>query len=162
MHEHNKQVVRRWVETVRGGETDIWSGILQHWHEDATWTLIGHSTRSGTFRGLKSIKEDFMDPGRRGDGRPGHSVQGLSSEYGVHFTCDEIIALEDGRVAVFGKTDARGRNGVPYNNEYAWIFTVRGDRIAALYEYCDTLAIEEAHFDKKLVPRGTTVAAFKT
>lgn len=161
MYEENKEVVRRWVETVSGGETDIWSGILQHWHQDATWTLIGHSTRSGTFKGLEAIKRDFMDPGRRGDGRPGPSVQGLSSDYGLTFTLHEIIALEDGRVAVFGKSDARGRNGVPYQNEYAWIFTVRGDKIAGLYEYADTLGIEEAHFDKKLVPRETTVPVYE-
>jgi ketosteroid isomerase-like protein len=64
-------------------------------------------------------------------------------------------------VVVFCHTDGSGRNGVPYRNEYCWVFTVRGDKIARLDEYCDTVAIEEAHFDKMLVPRGTTVAKYE-
>jgi ketosteroid isomerase-like protein len=156
MYEHEKAVVQRWVDAVYGGEEDIWNSIKTHWHEDATWTLIGKTIRSGTHRGLEAIKTDFLDPGRKGEDRPGPSVQGLSSDYGVTLEVNEIVALEDGRVLVMARSKASGRNGVPYENEYAWIFTVRGEKIAALYEVCDTLAIEEAHFDKKLVPRGTT------
>jgi uncharacterized protein len=162
MGEHEKQVVKRWVDAVHGGEEDIWKSIQTHWHEDATWTLIGKTIRSGTFRGLEEIKRDFLDPGRKGDGRQGPSVQGLSSEYGVTLEVDDILSIEDGRVLVLARSNACGRNGVPYSNEYAWIFTVRGDKIAGLYEVCDTLAIEEAHFDKKLVPRGTTTPVYET
>jgi len=162
MFESEKEVVRKWLATVGGTEGDIWSGIERYWHQDATWTLIGKTIRSGTFRGLESIKRDFMGPGRKGDEREGPSVQGLSSAYGVRLQVDDVKALEDGRVCVFAKSEACGRNGVPYRNEYCWVLTVRGDRIAAMYEYCDTLAIEEAHFDKMLVPRGTTVPVYET
>lgn len=156
MAEKEEQVVKRWLETVSGGFSDYWPGIEANWHEDAVWHLIGNTPRSGVFHGLESIKRDFMGPGQNGDGRPGPSVQGLSSEYGVTLTVDDVVSTTDNRVIVFARTDGSGRNGVPYQNEYCWVFTVRGDKIARLDEYCDTVAIEEAHFDKKLVPRGTT------
>jgi hypothetical protein len=74
----------------------------------------------------------------------------------------EIVSTVDDRVIVFCSSDAAGRNGVPYNNEYCWVFTVREDKIARLDEYCDTLVIEEATFDKKLIPRGTTEPVYRT
>lgn len=159
---HEKQVVQRYLDAVRGGESDIWRAIEENWHPDATWTLIGNTPRSGTFRGLDAIKRDFMGPGRNGDGRPGPSVQGLSSEYPVTLIVDEVIGAEDRRVIVFCRTDARGRNGLEYKNEYCWVFTVRGDKIASLVEFCDTVAIEEVHFDKMLVPRGTETPVYAT
>ena len=150
MFEHEKQAVQQYLDAVHGSETDVWDAVQTHWHEDASWTLIGHTARSGTFKGLESIKRDFFGPGRKRDGREGPSVQGLSSEYPVTVMVDEVLALEDGRVVVFCGSDGRGRNGLEYKNEYCWVFTVRGDKIAAPYEFCDTVAIEEAHFDKKL------------
>ena len=157
---HKKGLVRNWIEACHGTFAERWASYEKFFHEDAVWTLIGSTPRSGTFRGLKSIKDDFMAPGRVGDGRPGPSVQGLSSDYGVKLTINDILMLEDGRVVVFCKSDAYGRNGVRYDNEYCWIITVRGDKIAAMYEFCDTVLIETAHFDKMLVPRGTTVPVY--
>lgn len=159
--EHKKAVVRDWIESIHGRAEDVWATYERCFHNDATWTLIGSTPRSGTFRGLKSIKEDFMAPGRNGDGRPGPSVQGLSSDYGITLDIKDILMLEDGRVVVFCNSDGYGRNGVRYDNEYCWIITVRGDKIAAMYEFCDTVQIETAHFDKKLVPRGTTVPVYE-
>ncbi len=45
-----------------------------------------------------------------------------------------------------------GRNGLPYDQEYCWIITVRDDKIVHLREYCDTVMFETAMFDKRLVP----------
>jgi len=160
--EHEKSVVRAWIESVHGGADDVWATYLEYFDEDAVWRLIGTTPRSGTFRGLKSIKEDFLDVGRRGDGRDGPSVQGLSSEFGIKLEIDEILDLEGGRVVVLCHSIGSGRNGVPYNNEYCWIVTVEGDKITNLYEFCDTVCIEEAHFDKKLVPRETAEPVYRT
>jgi ketosteroid isomerase-like protein len=164
MGKHEEDVVKRWLTTVKGSADQRWPGMLENWHADATWHLIGKTHRSGIWRGLEgpgSIQE-FMSRGRYGDGRPGPSVQGLSSEYGIRLEVDEVVSLVDGRVLVLCRSYGSGRNGVPYENEYAWLFTVRGDKIAALEEYCDTLTIEEAHFDKELVPRGTTQPVYET
>jgi ketosteroid isomerase-like protein len=161
MGENEKAVVKRWLESVHGRAEDVWESFKANFHEDATWRLIGNTPRSGTFRGLESIKKDFLDVGRRGDGRPGPSVQGLSSDFGIRLEIDQVLSVEDGRVLVLCRSRGSGRNGVPYNNDYAWILTVRGDKIAAMEEYCDTVCIEEAHFDKKLVPRGTTTPVYE-
>lgn len=158
---HKKAVVQEWIESIHGEERDVWATYERFFHEDAVWTLIGSTPRSGTFRGLDAIKRDFMGPGRAGDGRPGPSVQGLSSDFGISLTIKDLLMLEDGRVVAFCTSKGCGRNGVPYNNEYCWIVTVHGDKITALYEYCDTVLIETAHFDKQLVPRGTTVPVYE-
>jgi ketosteroid isomerase-like protein len=160
MGEHEKQVVKRWLDSIHGGADDVWESFKANFHENATWKLIGTTPRSGTFRGLESIKRDFLDVGRRGDGRPGPSVQGLSSDFGIRVDVDEILSVEDGRVLVLCRSVGSGRNGVPYNNEYAWVIKVRDGKIAELLEFCDTVCIEEAHFDKKLVPRGTTTPVY--
>jgi hypothetical protein len=158
---HKKKVVRDWIESIHGGEEDVWASYQKFFHQDAVWRLIGSTPRSGTFRGLDSIKRDFLEPGRRGDGRPGPSVQGLSSDFGITVNINEMLMLEDGRVLVLCTSRGAGRNGVPYNNEYCWIIRVRDDKIAEVYEFCDTVLIEEAHFDKKLVPRGTTTPVYE-
>lgn len=158
---HKKAVVRDWIESIHGGEEDVWATYERCFHEDAVWTLIGSTPRSGTFRGLESIKRDFMAPGRRGDGREGPSVQGLSSDFGISLDISEMLMLEDGRVVVFCKSKGAGRNGVAYDNEYCWIISVRGDKISEMYEFCDTVLIETAHFDKMLVPRGTTTPVYQ-
>jgi len=162
MGDHEKKVVRDWIESVHGGAEDVWTTFQKYFHDDATWKLIGTTPRSGEFKGLKSIKEDFLDVGRRGDGREGPSVQGLSSEFGIRLEIDDILDIEDGRVLVLCRSVGAGRNGVAYDNEYAWIIGVRGDKIESMYEFCDTVCIEEAHFDKKLVPRGTTEPVYAT
>jgi ketosteroid isomerase-like protein len=161
MAEHEKQVVQRWLDSVHGGEDDVWASFRTHFHEDMVWMLIGTTPRSGTFNGLDEIKNKFLELGRRGDGRPGPSVQGLSSDFGIRLEVDKVLSIEDGRVLVQCRSRGSGRNGVPYDNEYAWILTVRGDKIAKMEEYCDTVCIEEAHFDKKLVPRGTTQPVYE-
>lgn len=154
-------VVRDWIESIHGGEDDVWATYERCFHPDAEWRLIGSTPRSGTFKGLDSIKKDFMEPGRRGDGRPGPSVQGLSSDFGISLEISDMLMLEDGRVVVFCVSKGMGRNGVAYDNEYCWIITVRDDKIAAMYEFCDTVLIETAHFDKMLVPRGTTTPVYE-
>lgn len=161
MGTHQEQVVQRYLDDLFGDEEQIRTAVERHWHEDAVWRLIGQTIRSGEWTGIDGIKA-FLRLGREGDGRGGPSVQGLSSEYGVHMHIHEIVSTVDDRVIVFCSSDSAGRNGVPYNNEYCWVFTVRGDKIARLDEYCDTLVIEEATFDKKLVPRGTTEPVYKT
>jgi hypothetical protein len=49
-------------------------------------------------------------------------------------------------------SQAVGRNGVPYDQEYCWIITVKDGKIAHLREYCDTVMFETAMFDKRVVP----------
>ena len=152
MHETEKAVVRRWLDLLTGDVEDVWGGFEAVMAPDVVWTVPGNTPVSGVHRGLEAIQRDFF--GRcweTGDGRGG-GVQGLDSEYGLKLTIDQVVALEDGRILVTCSSDARGKNGLPYNNGYCWIITVEDDRITALDEWCDTVMFETAMFDKRLVP----------
>ena len=70
-----------------------------------------------------------------------------------------LLALEDGRILVTCSSDARGRNGVPYNNSYCWIITVTDGKMVQLDEWCDTLMYETAMFDKRVVPAEQLASA---
>jgi ketosteroid isomerase-like protein len=152
MFEEEKAVVQRWVNLLAGKKDEVWDGFDKVLDPDMTWTVPGTTCVSGTHRGLKAIDEDFF--GRcwtTGDGR-GSGVQGLDDSFGLKMEVQNLVALEDGRVLVTCTSDARGHNGVPYNNNYCWIITVRDGRIVKLDEWCDTVMFETAMFDKVLVP----------
>ncbi len=150
MFEENKAVVQRWLDMVQGNQEEVWDSYLTM-NEDMTWTLIGKTLISGTHKGLKAINDDFFAKCWSGDGRGG-GTQGLDQEYGVKLDIQQVVALEDGRIMVICLSDGKGRNGVPYRNQYCWIISVRDGKMSELIEYCDTAMIEEAMFDKKIVP----------
>jgi len=151
MFEKEKTIVRKWAELMFGGESSVKEGYALMFADNATWTLIGTTPASGKHVGLDAIMKN-LDRRFQGDGRPGSKDQGLDSEVGVKVTIKDIQALEDGRVLMLASTKAVGNNGLPYNNEYAWIFRVENDRIVDWLEYCDTVCIETAMFNKRVVP----------
>lgn len=152
MHEENKAVVQRWLDAVGGNDEQV-AANYNTMAPDMIWTLMGTTPISGTHRGLADIKTNFLDLCWNGDGREGSAPQGLDPEYGIKpLNVREVVALEDGRVMVHCFADGKGKNGVPYPNEYCWLVTVRDGQICELYEFADTALIERVMFDKKLVP----------
>ncbi|MFA7441259.1 MAG: hypothetical protein WCZ66_09865 [Sphingomonadaceae bacterium] len=152
MFEEEKAVVQRWLDLVRGDREAVWESY-KTMHPDMTWTLIGTTPASGTHRGLQNINDNFQEKCWNGDGRPGSGPQGLDFEVGINpLEIEELVALEDGRVMVHCHSNAMGKNGVPYKNEYCWILTVKDDKIVSLYEFCDTALLERSLFDKKIIP----------
>lgn len=152
MFEIQKEVVKKWLAGVGGDQEQVWNSYLTC-NPAMTWTLIGSTPISGTYRGLEEIKNIFQHKCWNGDGREGSGPQGLDQNYGIHpIKVEEVVALEDGRVMVHCYSDGMGKNGVPYKNEYCWIFRVEGGKIVSVYEFADTVLIERALFDKKLIP----------
>jgi ketosteroid isomerase-like protein len=150
--EEEKAVVQRWLDLLTGDVEDVWGAFRQVMAEDAVWIVPGQTPVSGTHQGLESINRDFFEKcWETGDGR-GSGVQGLSSDYGLTMTIEQVVALEDGRVLVTCTSDARGKNGLAYNNGYCWIIKVADGKITEVLEYCDTMMFETAMFDKRLVP----------
>ena len=68
----------------------------------------------------------------------------------IELVADEYIASGD-RVAVLAHSRAMGTGGLPYDNEYVFVFRVRGDQITEVREYLDTALVETAVFGKSLV-----------
>lgn len=153
MYEEEKAVVQQWLDYLQGDPEKVWSGFEATMSPDIEWVVPGATPISGTHKGLQAVNDDFFAPAwdENGDGR-GAGVQGLDGEVGLDLTVDEVTALEDGRVLVACHSKAVGRNGLPYDQEYCWIITVRDGKIVHLREYCDTVMFETAMFDKRVVP----------
>lgn len=152
MFEEEKSVVQRWVNLLTGTKDEVWDGFDQVMDQNMTWAVPGRTCVSGIHRGLEAINRDFFDRcWTTGDGR-GAGVQGLDEEKGLKLTVQNFVALEDGRILVSCTSDAMGKNGIPYNNDYCWIITVRNGKMVELVEWCDTTMFETAMFDKRIVP----------
>jgi len=160
MHEEEKAVVKRWLELSTTSDVhtrdpdEAWSG-WDLMSPDVEWVLPGKSwgaSTSGTYKGLETIKKDLSARmWATGDGRGG-GVQGLNLEVGFDLTIHEVVALEDGRILARAHGKGVGNNGVPYDQEYCYVITVRDGKIAHIRDYCDTVQIETVMFDKRLVP----------
>ncbi len=102
---------------------------------DATWWLSGDLPTSGTWSGPTGIIDDFLAAmmGRLDAGRP--------------VTREVKRVLADGdAVAVEWTTRATTRDGASYENDYAFVFEVREDRIHAVREYFDTAKADHILF----------------
>jgi ketosteroid isomerase-like protein len=104
-------------------------GSLALFADDATWTNIGTTRFSGTFRGKQTIIEGLIGP------------LFASLKNGITSEVDAIIA--DGeRAVVLSRGQAETAAGVPYNNTYAQVFTVRDGLIVTVHEYMDTALVD--------------------
>ena len=103
--------------------------------DDVNWTIIGHTSWSGTFRGKEAVLRDLLTP-----------LRGLLVERSRTVASRIIV---DGDVAA---VEARGHNltraGARYDNEYCFVFRFAGGRIAEVTEYSDTDLIVRALGDR--------------
>jgi uncharacterized protein len=150
LFEDEKAVVQRWIE-MQGNQDEVWDSFEKVMSPDMIWVVPGRSVVSGRHEGLAAIQRDFFNVCWSTGDPNGGQRQGLDQSYGIKLTIDDLVALEDGRILVTCRSDGRGNNGVPYNNEYCWVITVHDGKIVELREWCDTLAYETAMFDKSVV-----------
>lgn len=153
MFEENKAVVKQWLDLVGGDPDEVWESYKATMSPDMVWRLIGATPISGKYVGLDSVANNFFARCWKGDGRKSEAVQGLDPEYGIKpLDVREVVALEDGRVIVHCFSNGRGKNGVPYINEYCWLIKVENGKITRLDEFADTALIERAIFNKEIIP----------
>ena len=109
------------------GETAKGNGLpfLEALAEDGSWTIMGTTGWSKTYRGKPAILRDLIAPLRRVLAPP------------MKTKARRIIAEGD-----FVVVEARGENvtrdGTPYANDYCYVFQFRDGAVSALVEYADT------------------------
>lgn len=111
--------------------------------DDVEFVVTGQTPLSGTWRGMRSVMEDFFPKASPLMGRaPGHGLIPL-----------EFIA-EGNRVAVLAR--GRGSNvlGLPYNNTYFLWFDVEQGRITRYIEDFDSSLAWRAIFRCHLEEAG--------
>jgi ketosteroid isomerase-like protein len=122
--EQTRKVVHDYVSALQRGDVEA---LRASFTPDATWSLRGDLPVSGTWTGPAEIIDTFLarmmeriDPSQP-------RVQEITG----------IVA--DGNTAVAEwTTRATARDGQRYENDYAVVFVVAGDKIVSVREYFDT------------------------
>jgi uncharacterized protein len=131
----SREIVQQWFDRIAKGDAQ---GAFALFAEDVVYTLKGTTPVSGVYRGLKQIVEEFFTPWRK-------QIVGE-----IALTVDELIGGGDCVVAL-ARGKAKTVHGLPYDNDYAFVFRLRNGKIAEVIEYLDTALVETAAYGKKLV-----------
>lgn len=130
----SRETVQLWFDLIARGDAQGAFGLFT---DDITYNLKGTTPVSGFYRGMREIVEDFFTPWRKqivGD---------------IVLTVDELIG--DGeRVVALARGKATTIHGVPYDNDYAFVFRLRDGKISEVIEYLDTAMVETAAYGKTL------------
>ncbi len=118
----NKQLMQRIFEELSKGNSDP---LVASMAEDFRWTVTGTTKWSRTYEGKQAVLADLFAPLRaRIGGR-------------LRTTAHRFIAEGD-----FVVVEARGSNttksGVPYNNNYCFVFRLSNSQLKEVTEYIDT------------------------
>ena len=109
------------------GETGKGHGqpFLDLLRDDASWTIMGSTPWSRTYRGKEAILKQLLGPLRARLASPMRT-------HGMRFIA------EGNFVAVQGRGENRTREGLPYENRYCWIFEFLEGGVLHIEEYADT------------------------
>src|SRR5437868_10043917 len=117
----NKALLRRVYEEISKGNPAL---LMESLADDISWTIIGTTALSGTFRGKQQVVDKLAVPLRaRLDGP-------------VVFTLDDFIAEGD-QVVMRARGRATAKSGKPYNNSYCIVARIVDGKISEMTDYVD-------------------------
>ncbi|PTL75064.1 nuclear transport factor 2 family protein [Vitiosangium sp. GDMCC 1.1324] len=118
----NKQMLQRvFAELAKGNGAPFVESLA----DDARWTIIGTTSWSRTYQGMKAIRTELLDP--------------LFSRFADRYTATaHRFIAEDDHVAVEVRGRVTTKEGRPYNNTYCYVFRLADGKVRELTEYCDT------------------------
>jgi uncharacterized protein len=118
----NKELVRYiYSEISRGNPRPL----HEHMAAGITWTIIGSTGLSGTFRGTAEVTSKLFGGLRAALDGP------------VRFTFDRLIA-EDDLVVLEAHGQATTTDGRPYENRYCIVFRIADGKLQEITDYVDT------------------------
>lgn len=98
--------------------------------DDVTWTVSGHNSWSGSFRGKDSVRRDLLAP-------LGEHFEGTYTSTATRFVAEDDVVVVEARGSVATKAGPR------YDNRYCFVFRVEDGRIREITEYLDTQLVAE-------------------
>jgi uncharacterized protein len=124
----NDQLLRHIYEQISVGNS---TPLLDHMHDNITWTIIGTTGLSGTFRGRQEVVDELMAPLRSHLATP------------ISFSIRRVLADGDWTVLLAdgAATTIAGR---PYNNTYCIVARIVDGRIHEMTDYIDTELITQS------------------
>lgn len=123
----NKQLLRTAFDA--WGTGDI-RPLVAAMADDVTWTVSGHNSWSGSFRGKDSVRRDLLGP-------LGEQFDGTYTSTASRFVAEDDVVVVETRGSVATKTGAR------YDNTYCFVFRLEDGRIREITEYMDTQLVAE-------------------
>ena len=118
----NKKIVESLYAAGNRGDFDACFALIS---DDVTWTNMGSTSLSGTYRGKAELMERLLGP------LFGQLKAGISS------SIDNLIGEADYVVALTSGT-AETTDGRPYNNKYCQIIRIQNGKFIEVTEYFDT------------------------
>ena len=131
----SREIVQQWFDCIARGDAPAAFALFD---PEVIYTLKGTTSVSGTYRGLQAIVDDFFTPWSRQ----------IKGHIAIHV--DELIG-EGERIVALAHGTAITIHDLPYDNDYAFVFCVRGGKITEVIEYLDTALVETAAYGRKLV-----------
>ncbi len=127
----NKQVVIDFYDAAARGDMDRCFSLLS---DDITWTNIGSTRLSGTYKGKQELVERLLGP--------------LFSQLraGIRSRIERLVGEDDIVVAQTSGV-AETLDGRPYNNTYCQVMRLRDGQIIEVKEYMDTALVSKVFGD---------------
>jgi ketosteroid isomerase-like protein len=135
--ERSRQIVSDWYTALQQGDME---GVVGAMDENIIVNVLGSSGVSGRHEGRDAFVANGIGPIFA-------ALEPESVEFAKRW---RIFAAEGERVVVLMEGFAAAKNGCRYDNKYCHLFTIRDGRIAELWEFLDTVVVEEAIFDNPL------------
>ncbi|UAB77584.1 nuclear transport factor 2 family protein [Erythrobacter sp. SCSIO 43205] len=126
--EQNRALISKAFEGLAKGDP---SHFMPLFDESIEWRVVGSSAWSKRAVGLDAVVRDLVEP--------------LFARFaGPYLTTPELIIADGEHVAVQAKGNAETLEGVRYDNEYCFVFTLKGGKIIKVVEYMDTILADRA------------------
>jgi ketosteroid isomerase-like protein len=124
----NKQFISNMFAELSKGNGDAFLNALA---DDVSFTIIGSTKYSGTFKGKQELINKLLAP------------LNAQIEGGMTITPDNLIADGD-FVAMQARGKALSKNGRRYDNTYCHVFRFANGKVQEVTEYLDTELITSA------------------
>jgi ketosteroid isomerase-like protein len=124
----NKQFISNMFAELSKGNGDAFLNALA---DDVSFTIIGSTKYSGTFKGKQELINKLLAP------------LNAQVEGGMTITPDNLIADGD-FVAMQARGKALSKNGRRYDNTYCHVFRFANGKVQEVTEYLDTELITAA------------------
>lgn len=118
----NKEALREAFDALAMGDG---RPFMDLWADDCSWTIIGNTAWSGTYRGKEAVRKELMEP--------------LFANFKTRYTnkATRFIA-EDDHVVVECRGNVITKSGQPYDNTYCYVCRMADGKLKELTEYLDT------------------------
>jgi len=124
----NKQLLQNIFSELSKGDG---KPFVESLADDISWTIIGSTKWSGTYRGRQAVLNELLRP--------------LFAKFTDQYTNTALrFIAEDDYVVVECRGRVTTKSGAPYNNTYCWVCRVADGKLQELTEYLDTELVTAA------------------